>query len=142
MTNLYDILRKIKAQADKAVSVNKKLGESDNWFASITTEELDWITNYLKPADMELHFKAAKIDQNEQGEPIYSQHFQIVGEGVDVFCLLTEAMLQNHQFADQVVAAASFYREHVPKCLDCQKRHFSLERPVLNWKFLPHKPLP
>lgn len=102
-------------------------------------EEVAWLEAYLAPADFLINFKAHKVGETEKKEPIYRQDYQIVGDGADVFCLISEAMLQNHQFAEQILTAASFYKDHVPKCPDCSKRHFGQKRPVMNWNFQPHK---
>lgn len=70
-----------------------------------------------------------------------AQDYAIAGNGVDVFSLLSEAMLANYQFATQVRMAADFYKEHVPKCPDCSKLAFGMAKPPMNWNFSPHKPI-
>lgn len=139
MTNLYDFLRRIRTEAINASPNCVPLTEQPTKYVAITEQDLDWLKQFLRAPDFKLEFKATKTGETPQGEPVYAQDFAIAGEAVDIFCLLTEAMLQNHQFADQVVAAASFYREHVPKCPDCSKRHFSNQKPVMSWDFSPHK---
>lgn len=127
MQNLYDFLRTILDEA-----------ESNELYVKLNILDLEWLRQYLQEPGSELHFKAREIG-SVNGEPVYAQDYAVKGTAVDIHSLITEAMLQNHQFADIVVSAAAFYREHVPKCPDCSKRHFSNEKPVLNWEFQPHK---
>jgi len=129
LPNLYQFLRRIliDAKADPLLGA-----------VVIQDDEIEWLEKFLQPADFELHFKATKMEGGDPDNPVYAQHYQVVGDGADIFSLLTEAMLQNHQFADQVVHAAQYYRDHVPRCPSCSKRHFSQERPVMDWTFKPH----
>lgn len=130
MTNLYDFLSRVlnDATSNPPYSVN------------MTAAEIDWLKQYLSDPGVELHFKARQVGE-KNGEPVYAQDYAVAGDGVDIFSLLTEAMLQNGQIADLVIMAANFYKEHVPNCPDCSKRHFGQEKPAKDWTFKPHKPI-
>lgn len=138
MQNLYDFLREVLNQAENATPGAAPIAGSDKIYIIVDKNDVEWLQQYLQEPETDLHFKAREIG-NVNGEPMYAQDYAVKGTPVDIHSLITEAMLQNHQFADIVVSAAGFYREHVPKCPDCSKRHFSSEKPVLNWEFQPHK---
>lgn len=141
MTNLYDFLRQLKAQAEKAIPGAAPLANADRIFVTISQADREWLAQYMTDPENLIQFKANKVGEQPDGEPIMAIDFAIAGNGLEIFCLLTEAMLQNFQFADQVLKAAAFYRDHIPGCPDCSRRHFGQDRPDLNWIFSPHKPI-
>lgn len=141
MTNLYELLNKILTAAKRSVPGAVPLGNSDKRFVALSDDEIAWIEQFLDQPDLQLHFKAKHVRNTPEGEPVYAQDFAIAGAPDTIFCMLTEAMLQNHQFADLLMMATSFYKEHVPKCPECSKRHFSGQKPKLDWTFSPHKPI-
>lgn len=124
MTNLYDLLRRIRTRGKLFV---------------ITNDELEWLDQYMAKPDHELHFKARKVGHNEQGDPIYAQDYAIAGEALEVFSLVTEAMLQNASFASLVGAAHSFYTKHVPTCPECLEAMAEVDPMDPVWKFETHK---
>jgi hypothetical protein len=125
MTNLYDFLRRILNDPR----------------SPITEGDVEWLQQYLESPGHEIHFKAHQVGE-KNGEPVYSQHYAIAGGGEEVFSLLTEAMLQNPSFANQVVLAARFWFEHLPFCDTCKTRFFGAQQTgQVSWIFSPHKPL-
>lgn len=129
MTNLYDFLRRI---ADEV-----KHGESHIF---IRQEEVTWLNQYLQSPEHELHFKARQVGYDEiKKEPIMALDLAVGGDGLEIMAMICEAMVQNFQIADIVLKAASFYRDHIPTCPECQKRHFGLNTPAKDWTFTPHK---
>lgn len=136
MTNLYEFLRKLKAQADRAISVNKKLGESDNWFCSMTTAERDWLEEFLQVPENQLDFKSRRVGGTDDN-PVMAQDYAIAGTQLDIFSLLTEAMMQNPTFADLVMGAAKFFQDHVPNCQHCKAAVLQATTKA-SWEFKPH----
>jgi hypothetical protein len=139
MTNLYDFLRHIKAQADKAVPGAAPL--SRDLYITITEADRDWLTQYMHSPDVQIHFKAKDTGQKDpQNEPIMELDLAISGDGFEVFALLCEAMVQNYQFAEMVQRAVAFYRDHIPTCPICSVKHFGAKEPPKNWIFSHEKP--
>lgn len=128
MTNLYDFLRRI---------LDDSTGQPPN-SVNVTQEEIAWLKSFLQAPGIELHFKARKVDEKD-GEPVYAQDYAIAGDGVDVFSLLTEAMMQNANFATLVIAAGQFFKDHVPFCAECQAALDEVDPSRPSWKFLPHE---
>jgi len=127
MTNLYDFLRRVYADSQGTDTVN------------ITSGDRQWIEQYLTGPDIEIHFKAKRVGGTDD-DPVLAQDYGIKGEGVDVFQLVTEAMLQNPHFANLVLLAANFFKDHVPECPDCRKALIDArESQRINWNFTPHK---
>lgn len=141
MTNLYDFLREIKGRANSRPINAAPLG-TDAYLVPITPAELDWLESFLQPADHEIHFKGKKQPGGDPENPVVAQDFMIAGAEVDIFCLLTEVMLQNSTFASLVLGAAKFFQEHVPTCPECKQQVLeAATREVTAWIFSPHKPL-
>lgn len=130
MTNLYEFLRRVKTDA---------VGPYGDF--TITEDEWNWLEQYLQAPDHQIHFKARKVGE-ENGEPVYAQDYAIAGDTVDIFSLLTEAMMANSNFAGLVGAACKFFDEHVEKCPDCDARldYANPEKP--DWTFVKHKTTP
>lgn len=139
MTNLYDFLRAIRTQGKRATPGAAPLGNADKLFITISQEELAWLDQYFQSPDAELHFKAKATGEMKGDEPVMALDFAIAGDGFEIFSLICEAMVQNYQFAEAVLKAASFYRDHIPTCPTCSKKHFGNQKPVLDWRFLPHQ---
>lgn len=137
MTNLYELLRGIVAQADSRPPGAAPI--SSDHLVAINPEELEWLRNYLTAPDVLINFKARKVGEEPDGEPIMAQDFQIAGDGFEVFAMICEAMINNYQFADMINRANAFYRDHIPTCLCCQKKHFGAKEPEKNWVF-SHQP--
>lgn len=139
MTNLYDFLRRILDDAENQnKSVPTFLAHVDVEWIRLTHEDIDWLRQYMQAPDIQIHFKANKIGESATGAPIYAQDYAICGESVDVFSLLTEAMMANSSFASLVGAAYKFFEEHVPNCADCNSRLDKADPVNPNWKFTPH----
>lgn len=133
MTNLYDFLRSLLDQAD-----NQDKSQCGPMPTTVTREDLDWLRQYMRAPDHQIHFKARKVGE-ENGEPVYAQDYAIAGNAVDIFSLLTEAMMQNASFAQVVGCAYRFFVDHVPTCPDCQASMADADPHFANWKFSPHK---
>lgn len=132
MTNLYDFLRRVLADATGAPPYS----------LNVTPEDLKWIRQYLAEPDNQIHFKSRKIAvEFGTGHPVYAQDYAIAGADVDIFCLLTEAMMANGTFADLVVKAAQFFIDHVPMCPSCSDAVRRSQEGEKDWKFTPHKPV-
>jgi hypothetical protein len=140
MTNLYELLRQILATYDDPITGLDPNNTEPGQLVRVSPEMADFIRNYLTGPEVLINFKARKVDTNAEGEPIFAQDYQIAGPPEEVFCLLTEAMIQNYQFATLIQGAASFYRDHIPTCAHCQKRHFGSAEPERNWIFDHPKP--
>jgi hypothetical protein len=108
--NLYDFLRKIVAEGK-----DFKASPSD----------IVWAKGFLENSEIEISFKATKIDETTTGLPIMRCDFSYKGEPVELFELIVEAGFQNGEFAELISAAASFFSEHVPNCPDCKTKHGS-----------------
>lgn len=128
MTNLYDFLRNIKEQA-----------QGPHGDAVISEEQWNFLEHYLAGEDVLINFKARRIGGTDEN-PVMAQDFQIAGEGLEVFCLITEAMVNNYQFAQIVQNAVGFYRDHIPNCPICAPKHFGRKAPDNNWIFSHSKP--
>lgn len=90
--------------------------------------------------DNEIHFKSRRVGGTDE-DPVMAQDYAIKGEGVDVFQLMTEAMLQNPHWANLVLMAANFFKDHVPECPDCRQALINArENQQTSWNFTPHKP--
>lgn len=133
MTNQFEFLRKVLEAGRKAPMVNYK------HTIKIAHEDLQWLDQFLKAPDHELHFKARHTGQYKNREPVYAQDYAVAGEPVDIFSLLTEAMMLNSQFARLVIGAARFYAEHVPTCPICKERHAEPSCETDSWDFSPIK---
>jgi hypothetical protein len=133
LPNLFDFLRDLRLRAESKV---KAPGGGEGYMLVMTSEELDWLNSFLRPADFELHFKAHRVGGSDDF-PVYEQHYLIAGEEVDIFSLLTEAMLQNHTFAHLIQASAKFYQDHVPTCQHCKDAIIQATVEP-SWEFTPH----
>lgn len=140
MTNLYDFLRELFSYAQGVPAGGKADGIQRATLIPLSEDQFAWLAQYVAAPENLLEFKANKVGEKEDGEPIMAMDFAIAGDGLEIFCMVTEAMVQNFQFADIVLKAASFYRDHIPNCPQCSKRHFGQQKPVLNWDFSPHQP--
>lgn len=141
MTNLYDLLRRVKADAEKATPGTVPLSNPPARFVPITDQDLEFLNQFFQATDVDLHFKARDTgEKDKDGEAIMAVDLAIAGDGFEVFAVLCEAMVQNYQFADMAMRAVAFYRDHIPNCPECSKKHFGQQKPVLSWKFEPHKP--
>lgn len=124
MTNLYDFLRRLHAEPDKP----------------LTADEVQWIEQYMTAPDNEIHFKSRRVGGTDD-DPVMAQDYAIKGEGVDVFQLITEAMLTNPHWANLVLMAANYFKDHVPECTDCRQALIDArETRRTSWNFSPHKP--
>lgn len=121
MSNLYDFLRKML----------------DSGYVSL--DDREWLENYLKAPDVLINFKARRVGGTDEN-PVMAQDFQIAGDGLEVFCLITEAMVNNYQFAEIIQGAVGFYREHIPNCPICSTKHFGPKEPTKDWNFSHSKP--
>lgn len=130
MTNLLQFLKRVKADATG----------TPPFTVNITRQELEWLDQFLNDPDHEIHFKARILPGADPDNPVVEQDYMIAGEEINVFCLLTEAMLQNTTFAVTVQRAARFYQEHVPGCEACKATILESTRRGPNWKFSPHNP--
>jgi hypothetical protein len=83
--NLYDFLRKIVAEGK-----DFKASPSD----------IVWAKGFLENSEIEISFKATKIDETTTGLPIMRCDFSYKGEPVEL-------------------------SEHVPNCPDCKTKHGS-----------------
>lgn len=135
MTNLYDFLRGIYEDANKST---ESYDSSREKTVKIRREDIPWIEQYLAGPDHEIHFKARAIGEERGGEPVFAMDFGIKGTGVEIFQLLTEVMLQNATFADLVVKAGLFFRDHVPTCPACQAELKKVANNQTSWELKPH----
>lgn len=134
--NLYDFLRQIKAQGQRAVPGAAPI--SRDLYITITKEQLEWLTAFLQAPGHEIHFKARQVGADPKGEPIFAQDYAIAGDDLDIFCMISEAMMQNGRFADAVIKATSFFLEHVPGCPTCRDAVNNARQGNANWQFNPH----
>lgn len=132
--NLYDFLRQIRDQAAKGVPGAAPI--SRDLYVTITRNELAWLDQFLVKPDQELHFKGKRVGGTDDN-PVVAQDYMIAGAQVDIFSLLTEAMMQNPTFADLVQGAAKFFQDHVPNCQHCKD---AVLRAAMkpSWEFQPH----
>lgn len=137
MTNLYELLAGIANQARNGVPGAAPL--SRDRYVTITDEQLEFLENYLKAPDVLINFKARRVGGTDE-DPVMAQDFQIAGEGLEVFCLITEAMVNNYQFAQIIQNAVGFYRDHIPNCPICAPKHFGAREPAKDWTFTHAKP--
>jgi hypothetical protein len=126
MTNLYDFLRYIRE-------------EHQTGDVTLSPEQLQFLEEYLSPPDVIINFKAHRVGGTDD-DPVMAQDFQIAGDGLEVFCLITEALMNNYQFAQIIQKAVAFYREHIPTCPICAPKHFGAIAPANNWIFSHVKP--
>lgn len=126
MTNLYEFLRFIR-------------DEYDTGDVNLSPEYLKWLDDYLQAPDVLINFKARRVGGTDE-EPVMAQDFQIAGEGLEVFYLITEAMVNNYRFAKIIQSAVGFYRDHIPKCPICAPKHFGSKEPPKDWQFSHSKP--
>jgi hypothetical protein len=133
LPNLFDFLRDLRLRAESKV---KAPDGGEGYMLVMTSEELDWLESFLRPADFELHFKAHRVGGSDDS-PVYAQHYMVAGEQVDIFSLLTQAMLQNATFADLIMVSAKFWQDHVPNCQHCKDEitHSTVQP---SWKFGEH----
>jgi hypothetical protein len=136
LPNLYDFLRALSEQAQRAVPGAAPI--SSGIYLVIGEAERDWLIQFLTEPDAELHFKAKKVGGTEE-DPVVAQDYMIAGAEVDIFSLLTEAMMQNPTFAKLIQGAACFYQDHVPTCPDCQAKVLEAAQQPPSWEFSPHK---
>lgn len=130
MTNLFDFLRWIKSEVEHHGFHNK------NFALTISEEQYAWLQQFLHPSDMELHFKGRRVGGTDDN-PVVAQDYLIAGDQVDIFSLLTEAMMQNPTFADLVQGAAKFFQDHVPNCQHCKDAVLQHAMQP-SWEFTPH----
>lgn len=146
MTNIYDLLRKIKAQADKAVPGAAPLSDGKGLYIILSKEDQQFLEHYLTTPEHMIFFKGYKtgklvpievedpavaqryIDNGYEidgkpAEPEVSYDLSLAGWPDDIFVLLSEAMMQCPNFANIVIGAAKFYKEHAPGCPICQQNH-------------------
>lgn len=123
MTNLYDLLRRLLNDPR----------------TPLTADDTTFLENYLTAPDVLINFKARRVGGTDE-EPVMAQDFQIAGEGLEVFCLITEAMVNNYQFAGIIQNAVGFYRDHIPNCPICAPKHFGAREPDKTWIFSHNKP--
>jgi len=129
MTNLYDFLRRL---------LNDSQG-SPPFTVNISQDERDWIIQYMNAPENEIHFKTRRVGGTDE-DPIMAQDYAIKGEGVDVFQMVTEAMLANPHWANLVIMAANYFKDHVPECADCRQALINArENQRISWNFIPHK---
>jgi hypothetical protein len=129
MTNLYDFLRRL---------LNDSQG-SPPFTVNISQAERDWITQFITEPENEIQFKSRRVGGTDE-DPIMAQDYRIKGEGVDVFQLVTEAMLANPHWANLVLMAANYFKDHVPECSDCRQALINARENVrTSWNFTPHK---
>ncbi len=139
MQNLYDFLRRVLTDAQRQLPNTAPLGNDGARLVRITDDDIEWLTQYMRGPDVELHFKA-KIVGGTPEDPLMAQDYAIKGEGVDVFSLVTEAMLANPHWANLVLLAANFFKDHVPECTDCRQALINArEKQAITWNFTPHK---
>lgn len=117
MTNLYDFLRRVLSDAQRQLPNTAPLISNGARLVAINDQDIEWMAQFITGPDIEIHFKAKRVGGTDE-DPILAQDYAIKGYGVEVFQLLTEAMMANGHFANQIVLAANFYREHVPNCPD------------------------
>lgn len=132
--NLYDFLRQIRNQAAKGVPGAAPI--SRDLYVTITRNELAWLDQFLVGPDQELHFKGKRVGGTAEN-PVVAQDYMIAGDQVDIFSLLTEAMMQNPTFAQLVQGAAKFFQDHVPSCEHC-KAAVLQHAGHPSWEFQPH----
>jgi hypothetical protein len=132
--NLYDFLRQIRDQAAKGVPGAAPI--SRDLYVTLTRNELAWLEHFLKTPDQELHFKGKRVGGTADN-PVVAQDYMIAGDQVDIFSLLTEAMMQNPTFAQLVQGAAKFFQDHVPSCPHC-KAAVLQHAMQPSWEFAPH----
>lgn len=89
----------------------------------VSGKEIAWAKQFLQAPGHELHFFARETGQVVGTEKVYFQHYAMKGEPEDIFCLVTEAMLQNPTFAQLILGARDFYLNHAPLCRHCSQRH-------------------
>jgi hypothetical protein len=118
MTNLYEFLRKML----------------DSSYVSL--EDRQWLEEYLKVPENRLDFKSRRVGGTDEN-PVMAQDYAIAGTQMDIFCLITEAMMQNPTFAEMIQGAAKFFQDHVPTCEHCGEavKH-AMTKP--SWEFNPH----
>lgn len=139
MTDLFDFLRKVLYRAQLTY-------DQDTHPVNFSTEEVTWLKGFMSNDDAFIHFKSHKtgrmitmdlpmplgvLDDENVGEqipgiteqPEVITNFAIGGEDVDVFCIMSDAMLLNPKFQEIVRGALKFIDEHVPNCPTCQNQH-------------------
>jgi hypothetical protein len=132
MTNLYDFLRDIRDRI--------KIGPYNMKTVAISPDELDWIDKFLASPDIDLHFKARRVDDTPTEEMVFEKHFAIKGGADEIFGLLTDAVMQNPNFGATILAVAGFYRDHCHTCDHCLEGVSDANHLETNWQFSPHKP--
>lgn len=120
--NLYDLLRRLRDHAER------------NEIFILTEPERVFLGHYLQDPDAGIHFKALRQGGTDKN-PVYAQSYAIAGDHEVIFCLLTEACMQNPTFAELVNSAAQFMRSHVPKCPHCRE---ALRQATMTWEFKQH----
>lgn len=143
MTNLYEFLRHVQAEAaEQLPRLNPENAAKYKYTGplviKIARAEFDWLEQYLETPDVEIHFKA-KQTALENGEPVLASDWRLSGDNAFVFELLTEAMLLNANFAETVRLAAKYFDEHVPTCPDCQNAIGEAAERGTDWTLKPHK---
>jgi DNA-directed RNA polymerase subunit RPC12/RpoP len=118
MTNLYEFLRKML----------------DSSYVSL--EDREWLEQFLKVPENQLDFKSRRVGGTDDN-PVMAQDYAIAGTQLDIFSLLTEAMMQNPTFADLVMGAAKFFQDHVPNCQHCKAAVLQATTKA-SWEFKPH----
>lgn len=135
MTNLYELLGQILAKYDRPDTGFNPSNTAPGQLVHITPDMADFIRNYMRAPDVLINFKARKTGQDERGEPVMAQDFQIAGDPFEVFVLLCEAMVQNFRFAEMVERALAFYQDHIPTCPVCLPKYMGVIPADQTWNF-------
>lgn len=106
--NLYDFLRQVLKQG-------KDFRPSPS--------DLVWVKGFLENNDIELVFKATKVDETTTGIPVMRTDFSFRGEPVELFELMVEGGFASEVILETIRVSAAFFRDHVPFCEDCKTNH-------------------
>lgn len=106
--NLYDFLRKI-------------LKEGKDFRPS--PSDLVWAKGFLENNEIELVFKATKVDETTTGIPVMRTDFSFRGEPVELFELMVEGAFASEVILETIKVSAAFFRDHVPFCPVCKTNH-------------------
>lgn len=129
-TNLYDFLRRLQRDSSGQPGA-----------ITLTSDEKGWLDQFLQNPGVELHFKAFPTGELSNGEPLMAQNYQLAGDAEEIFCLLTEAAMQNPYFNTVLTHATRYMAQHVPNCEYCLGRVLHAQLDILDhpsWEFSPH----
>lgn len=90
---------------------------------TINQREWDWLELFMRSPDLLIEFKATYEGRNELEEPIFNRNYAIMGEGIDIFSMLVDAMSLNPKFQQHVRGALNFLDTNVKYCNLCSTRH-------------------